>query len=53
LPVTVTLTYRSGERQDVVVPVTERTVELRVPAKGPLRSVKANDDYAALASIRQ
>jgi aminopeptidase N len=52
LPVTVTLSYRSGETENVVVPVVDRVTELTVPLKGPLRSVKANDDYAALARIR-
>jgi hypothetical protein len=52
VPVTVTLTYSSGETRDVLVPVTDRIVELRVPLAGPLRRVDVNRDHAALATIR-
>ncbi len=53
LPVTVDLVYRSGEEQTVVVPVTDRVTELRVPAKGRLRRVRVNRDDVALAEIDQ
>ena len=51
LPVTVDLTYRSGEEEAVIVPVTERVTEIRVPARGPVRRVGVNRDNAALAEI--
>ena len=52
VPVTVTLTYASGNTEEVIVPVTERVSDLRVPAKGALRSVKANEDRGALVQLR-
>ena len=51
LPVTVDLTYRSGEEEAVIVPVTERVTEVRVPARGGVRSVDVNRDNVALAEI--
>jgi hypothetical protein len=53
LPVTVTLQYRSGEEESVVVPVTERVTEHRLPVRGALRRVSANRDRMALANIDQ
>lgn len=53
LPVTVTLTYASGDTRDIVIPVTERVVETRVPLERPLRRVDVNRDHAALVRIRQ
>ena len=51
VPVTVTLRYRTGEPDVVVVPVTEQITEVRVPLRGQLRSIGVNDDKAALADI--
>ena len=51
LPVTVTLQYRSGEEETVVVPVIERVTERRLPARGRLRRVSVNRDRMALADI--
>ena len=51
VPVTVTITYTSGETQRVVVPVTERVVERTIPVQGRVRRVEANADNAALAEI--
>ena len=53
VPITVTLTYTSGETESVVVPVTERVVERTIPVKGALRKVEANEDYAALVEIEK
>jgi hypothetical protein len=55
VPVTVTLTYASGETEEFVVPVSERTVErkLAVKAGATLRRVEANADHAALAEIEK
>ncbi|HEY6361331.1 MAG TPA: M1 family aminopeptidase [Vicinamibacterales bacterium] len=51
LPVTVTVTYANGRTQEVVVPITERSVEHRFPAQGPVRQIQINRDYAALAEF--
>jgi len=51
LPVTVTVQYRSGEEQSVVVPVSERVTEHRLPARGRVRRVSVNRDRMALANI--
>jgi aminopeptidase N len=51
VPVTVTITYAAGEAEEVVVPVLERSVERTVPLKGPVRSIEANRDNAALAEF--
>lgn len=53
VPVTVSLTHASGETRDIVVPVTERLVELRLPLLEALRRVDVNRDHAALAIIRR
>ena len=53
VPVTVTLRYRSGVEETVIVPVTEQITEVRVPLTGRLRDVEVNKDNAALAEIRQ
>jgi hypothetical protein len=54
LPVTVTLTYTNGETTDVVVPLTDRQIERRIPvngANGTVRQVQINRDAAALAEF--
>ncbi len=53
LPVAVDLVYRSGEEETVIMPVTDRVSEMRIPAKGRLRRVRVNRDDAALAKIHQ
>jgi hypothetical protein len=53
LPVTVTLVYANGRRQDIVVPVTERHVERRIPTDGVVRQVQINRDYAAVAYFEE
>jgi hypothetical protein len=50
-PVGITLTYDSGARADVVVNVTDRTVEKRLPLSGRLRSAAANADNQSLVEI--
>ena len=50
-PVEVTLTDASGGRTDVVVNVTERVMEKRVPLSGQLRSATANADNQSLIEI--
>jgi aminopeptidase N len=51
VPVTVTITGAGGEQRDVVVPVTERRVEHRIPVEGTVRRVQVNQDNAALAEF--
>jgi aminopeptidase N len=51
VPVTVTLHYRTGDSQNVIVSVTERVTEVRVPLAGPLSRVDVNRDFEALARI--
>lgn len=51
LPVTVDLTYRSGEEETVTVPVTDRVSEMRIPAKGRLRRARISRSDTALANI--
>ncbi len=51
LPVTVTVQYRSGGEDTVVVPVSERVTEHRLPARGRVRRVSVNRDRMALANI--
>ena len=52
LPVTVELTYRSGEEEVVTVPVVDAVTEMRVPTGGRrLRRVRVDRDEIALAEI--
>jgi hypothetical protein len=51
VPVTVTLTYAGGVKEDVVINVTEKTTARSVALKGTLRDVGVNDDYGAVAEI--
>ena len=53
VPITVTLTYMSGETESVVVPVTGRVAERTLPVKGALRKVDVNEDNAALVEIEK
>jgi hypothetical protein len=51
LPVTVTLQYASGKPVDVIVPVTDRSVDMRVPLAGTLRRAEINKDDGTLAEV--
>ena len=51
VPVTVSLTYVDGTTEDVVVAVTEQSVERSIPLKHALRSFDLNRDGGALAEI--
>ena len=53
LPVTVSIAYASGQREDVVVAMTEATTLATLPLKGPVRSVEVNDDNGALARFER
>lgn len=50
---TVTISYADGSAEDVVVPVTEKSVERTLPLKGAVRSIDANRDNAALVEIER
>jgi aminopeptidase N len=51
IPITVTITYTSGETSGIVVPVLEKTTSVQIPLAGVPRSVQANADSSALAVI--
>ena len=51
VPVTVTITYATGEVESVVVLVLEKEAEQTIPLKGPVRTIEANRDNAALAEF--
>jgi hypothetical protein len=51
VPVTVSLTYADGTTEDVIVAVTEMSVERSIPLKHTLRSFDVNRDGGALAEI--
>jgi hypothetical protein len=51
LPVTVTVQYADRKATDVVVPVTDKVVEFRVPLSGPLRTIDVNKDDGTVAEI--
>jgi aminopeptidase N len=53
LPVAVDLQYTNRRIQDVLVPLTDRTVEMRVPLEGTLRSVSIDIDDGVLAEIER
>jgi aminopeptidase N len=53
IPIAVTLQYTDRRVENVLVPVTERTAEMRVPLTGILRGVSINTDDGALAEIKR
>lgn len=53
VPVTVSLQYADRRVTDVLVPVTDRTVEMRVPLDGTLRGAVINNDTGTVAEIRK
>ena len=53
VPVTVSITYADGQTEDAVVAVTEQAAETTMALKGPVRSIRANRDYAAVAEIKE
>jgi hypothetical protein len=53
VPVTVTISYADGSSEDVIVPVTEKSVEQAIPLKGTVRSVDVNRDGGALVEIEK
>jgi aminopeptidase N len=53
VPLTVTITYVSGEVDDVLVTLSEKATAVTVPLKGAVRTVTANTDNGALVEIRK
>jgi peptidase M1-like protein len=53
VPVTVSLQFTDRRVTDVMVPVRDRTVEMRVPLEGTLRAAVINNDTGTLAEIRK
>jgi hypothetical protein len=53
VPVTVTLVYADGSREDVVLPVADEKVSRVLPLRGVLRDVRIDDDHAALATFQR
>jgi Peptidase family M1 domain len=51
VPVTVTLQYADRKAVDVLVPVTDRTVEQRAPLEGVLRGIDVSKDDGTMADI--
>jgi hypothetical protein len=51
VPVTISLNYADGTSEDVVVGVTEQSVERSIPLKRALRSFDVNRDGGAVAEI--
>jgi hypothetical protein len=51
VPVTVTLRFTDGKAVDVLVPVTDRVVDFRVPLERSLRAAEISRDSAGLADV--
>jgi hypothetical protein len=51
VPVTVTLEYADRRSVDVLVPVTDRSVDHRVPLEGVLRGIEVSKDDGTMAEI--
>ena len=51
VPVAVTLEYADGTRVDVVVPVSERSTDMRVALAGSLKNAEVSKDDVALAEV--
>jgi hypothetical protein len=52
LPALVTLSYADGRSTDVLVPISDRTVEFKVKLAGPLRSASISKKDVGLAEYR-
>ena len=53
IPIAVTLQYADRRTKHVLVPLTDRTAEMRVPLDGALRSATLNIDDGALVEIKK
>jgi peptidase M1-like protein len=52
-PITVTITYQSGNVESVVVILTDKHTEQTIPLTGRVRTIAANADNAALVDIER
>jgi aminopeptidase N len=52
-PITVTITYDSGNIESVVVILTDKHAERTIPLKGRVRTIAANADNAAMVEIER
>ena len=53
IPITVTIGYRDGTTEDVMVALHDRIVERTIPLKGEVRSLEVNQDGGALAGSEE
>jgi len=53
LPVTMTLEFENRTTRDIVIPVTEQRVEVRIPLDSPLRSMRMSERDGTLAEARR
>ncbi len=53
VPITVAIDYSDGSSDEVVVALSERLTERTIPLKGPVRTISANEDNAALVRIER
>jgi hypothetical protein len=53
VPVTVRIEYASGDTEEVVVALADKLTERTLPLKGPVRSITANADNAALVEVER
>jgi hypothetical protein len=53
VPITVTVTYTSGESDETVVVLSEKTTDRRIPLRAAVRTIVANADNAALVEIEK
>jgi hypothetical protein len=51
VPLTITISYATGETEDLVLPLTEKVLERRIPVKREVRSIEVNKDGGALVEI--
>ncbi len=51
VPITVTVTYVSGTTENILIMLSDKQSERTLPLKGPVRSILANADNAALVEI--
>jgi hypothetical protein len=53
VPITVTITYTTGATEEIVVALSELVTERTLALKGPVRSITANADNAALVEVER
>ena len=53
IPVTVSIVYADGRTEDVVVAITEASVERTIPTTGAVREVQVNRDAGSLAEFER